>query len=147
MQAIEVTVFLAFAMISAALITSFLFTVDFQKFQENLTKILTGESNQDDGLKKVTFTDFLSEIYQCWQTCIAQDPLTTPAVDCRAVYLESLQDPTDPSPLSTAYIQSQIIAVNYCEDCNVAVSNPNGITMPSVVNISCNTSPAQIIIS
>lgn len=136
MQAIEVSIFLVSAFIAAALLTGFLFQFDFEKMQKGITGVLLGEK-PDTTLPKVNFSGFLSYVYDCWQTCISQDFSAPKDINCKAVFLDKLPNPTD-LVLTTTILKNEVQKINYCQDCNVAVEPPAGKQVPGIMNITCD---------
>ncbi|MFH0955250.1 MAG: hypothetical protein V1777_04045 [Candidatus Micrarchaeota archaeon] len=134
MQAIEITILLVVAVVAAGIITLFLFSFDFAKFQESVFRLLTGEGKETN-LEKIPFPVFLDRLSDCWQTCLAQNPADANATDCGAAYLESL--PNASVNLDSAFLLDQFRTVNYCGDCNVVVEPQAGIGIPAVLSMHC----------
>lgn len=148
MQAIEVVVFLLFAVMVAGMIMIFVFNINFESIYQNVSSILMPKPNTQY-FEEVNIFGLIRRMNDCWKQCSFGDL----NMSCGAVYLNT-KDLNSEQALNGLWeweFNWLFKKYNYCTDCDINVMHerenrnvvppvldPVAIKPPQVLQIDCN---------
>lgn len=140
MEAVEMIIFLLFAIIAGGLIILFLNSVNFWEIQDNLFQTFV-PSREISDFKEVNYLGLLDAIDICWNSCRFGDL----NVDCGIVFLndERLADDEKQSGLSEEFFKEKVTRFNFCQSCEFSLNNI--IIPPTLVDLKCEEGKVKLI--
>jgi hypothetical protein len=136
MEAVEVGVYLAVAVIVAGLVTGFILDWDFMGMYKKIQHLFMNE--KDLNLKNIESERFPGELYDIWTHCRA--------LQNSSVYYLHV---TGGGTISKSWLFSKYKTLNWCESiqshaetCGLRedVNMPSSISLPAIIKISCGQS-------